>query len=677
MSTATQCTAISSFLHPERVLAGKTRVLVVGGGMAAYGLCRQWVDLGSGHDIELIVFGDEPRLAYDRVHLSKLFDGSDADELLLADASWYQEHAIEFKTNCRVRRIDRESKEIIDQFDVRHAYDSLVIATGSSPFVPPIAGRDCEAVFVYRTVKDLQRIRSHVLDRGAKVGAVIGGGLLGLEAAKILHDLGLRTSVIEMAPGLMPRQLDREGAARLKEHVESIGVEVHLVRRTQSIEVSPSGGLTIHFGNAEPMDTDILIIAAGVRPNDSLAREADLNVGPRGGIVVNSQLQTSDPNIFAIGECCCFNDHVFGLVAPCYRMADVLAQRLAGIDTTFQGADESAELKLLGVQVVTLGRLLGESAVGVVLAFEADSTYRKLILEQGKLVGATCVGPWDEIPQLRHAIAKQKLMWPLQRTRFRRTGSPWPLGEAIPISQWPVDAIVCSCLSVTRGQISDAIAGGARDVEQISSLTRATTGCGSCRSLVCELAGASPFAAATRSGLVMLMTSLLSATIVCIFAFVPALEYATSVQDAWRKVDVLWRSDFARQLTGFSSLGLILLGLVFSLRKRLSWFRVGSYAFWRGLHGVLGTALLLCVAIHTGLRMGQNLNFVLATVLLCVIVVGSVAGIASGLESRTTGTTAMFVRRWRPRLTTLHSWFFWPLPALIALHVISFYWFSD
>ncbi|TWU50837.1 Nitrite reductase [NAD(P)H] [Rubripirellula tenax] len=655
----------------------RTRLLIVGGGMAAHQFCRQLVSSGSIKKFDVTIFGGESRLAYDRVNLSRMFEGKGESDLLLARHDWYDENAIEFKTNCVISQLDRPNHEIVDEKGNRFGYDKLVLATGSRAFVPPVPGSDSEGVFVYRTMDDLERIQHHVVQRSATVGAVIGGGLLGLEAAKILKDLGLRTSVIEMAPGLMPRQLDRDGAARLKQHVESMGVDVHLVRRTQSIEPDGSGGLSIRFGNADPIDVDVLIIAAGVRPNDSLARGSGLALGPRGGIAVDACLQSSDPNVFAIGECCSFRDHIYGLVAPCYRMADVLANRLSGNDVVFRGADESAELKLLGVQVVTLGRAIGESTEGIVLAHRDEHSYRKLILERGKLVGAACVGPWDTVPQIRHAITKQKMIWPLQRTRFLRTGSPWAPGDSLPVFQWPADTIVCSCMGITRGQISQAIADGAVSEEEIAHVTSASTACGSCRSLVCEMVGGDATQIPAPGSTTMLFASITAGVLAILYITFPAPSFATSVTDSWRKIDVLWRDDFPRQVSGYTTLGLTLIGLVFSLRKRMQWFQFGSYAFWRSVHAVLGVLVIACVAIHTGLRMGENLNFLLASTFLGVAAIGSLAGIASGLESRTSGTAAVLVRRWRPRLTRLHTWLFWPLPALVVLHVVSFYWFSD
>ena len=661
-------------VHTSRI---RQRLLIVGGGMAAHGLCERLVDLGVADNYQITIFGDEKHRSYDRVNLSKYFEGKSIDDLLLTTGDWYDKHRIEFLTEHFITQIDRENKTVSDLSGETFSYDQLILATGSRAWMPPIKGNDSPGVFVYRTLDDLEKIKQHVKRTNAKVGAVIGGGLLGLESAKVLMDLGLETSVIEMAPGLMPRQLDAAGATRLKEHVESIGVKVHLVRRTDAIESKGDGGLRIKFGNADDADVDILIVAAGVRANDQLARDADLPTGSRGGIVVDYRLRTADPSIFAIGECAAYEEHVYGLVAPCYRMADVLAKRLAGQDAYFLGADESAELKLLGIPVVVLGRAIGQSASCVVISHDDDVTYRKIIMEQGRFAGASCVGHWDELPMIRHAIHQNKGMWPTQRARFQKTGSPWGNIGALPVIQWPDTSVICSCLGITKQELTEKIDAGVSDVTELAETTRASTACGSCHSLVCELAGSPSSKPASPGVWTMLLASVTAAVFVAVLISTRPIRFADSVQDSWRNIDVLWRTDFARQVTGFTTLGLTLLGLVFSLRKRFNWFRFGSYALWRSIHGVLGAAVLVAVAVHTGFRMGENLNFVLAVVFIGTAALGSAAGIFSSLESRATGTRAIALRRWRPRLTRLHTWLFWPLPALIAIHVFTFYWFSD
>ena len=662
--------------NPEETSSQLSKVVVVGGGMAAYGLCNRLVGRGLHKRFQVVVIGEEPRPAYDRVNLSKIFSGRTADDLALAPKEWYSNHGLDLKTARRVIRIDRGERIVMCNDGYQQPYDKLVLATGSYPWVPPIPGTDLPGVFVYRTIEDLERIRAFVENRKCKTSAILGGGLLGLEAAKVMLDLGVDASVIEMAPGLMPRQLDARAARVLRRRVEALGVNVHVTRRTEAIEqtnANPNDGLTIRFANADPIRVDLLVVAAGIRPRDEIAQSADLDVGKRGGFAINRRLQTSDPNIYAIGECASFEDYTYGLVAPCYRMADILADRLAGEESEFRGADESAELKLLGVPVVALGRPIGLSTGGVVVTNDDANGVRRIILEQGRVAGAAGVGEWSDLDMVRVAVNKQQRIWPHQRRRFAKTGRLYAAGVSLPVNQWPADATVCACLGIKREALSAAIDGGAADVDALVVKTGASTACGSCRRLVEEIAGETGDAQANSWLSITLVASSLALVLSVLIFVLPPIPFATSVQDAWRKIDFLWRNNVAKQITGYSLLALALLGLLFTAKKRTKLLRWASYGFWRTFHIVLGLGTLCAIIVHTGLRMGANLNFALSLTFLAVAFVGALTGIASSLESRLSGEKAMFVRAWRPRLTRWHIWLFWPLPLLIAAHIVCVY----
>ncbi|EMI57475.1 FAD-dependent oxidoreductase [Rhodopirellula sallentina] len=654
--------------------ATATRLVVIGGGMAAHGFCRRMVDSPARPDYALTVFGEEPRPAYDRVNLSSLLSGRDESDLLLSPREWYEQNNIELHTGRRITGLDLANRVITDQHGHVEHYDQLVLATGSYPWVPPIGGADSPGVFVYRTIDDLDAIRKYVESHGARSSAVIGGGLLGLEAAKVIKDLGLSTTILEVAPGLMPRQLDAQAAKVLREQVESLGVDVHVTRRTKSI-AQDGEQLRLDFENADPLRVDIVLVAAGIRPRDELARQAGLKLGPRGGIAVNRHLETSDPNVFAIGECASVDGHIHGLVAPCYRMADVLAARLSKQSAEFIDNEEAVELKLLGVPVITLGRAIGESTSGVVVTHAGEDSYRKLILEQGRVVGAASVGEWEDVNLIRMSVAQHKRLWPMQRIRFLKTGTPFAGGAGLPIHQWPGNATVCSCMNVSRAQLGAAISEGCRTAAELSLSTGAGTACGTCRNLLCELVGQGPEKVQTRGSNVVLVASIVAAILAAAIAFLPPIPMATSVQDSWREIDAFWRDGFTKQVTGFSLLFVMLLALTFSLRKRVKFVRFGDYGWWRAAHATIGTAMVLGLIVHTGIRMGSNLNFALSSTFLALSFVGGLAGLASSLETKLTGDSAMFVRAWRPKLTWLHIALFVPLPALLAGHILSVYWY--
>src|SRR5579859_329297 len=325
-------------------------VVVIGNGMVGHRFCEK---LRKAGQFRIVVFGEEPRPAYDRVHLSEYFNGKSASELSLPMTGWFEDEEIVLHLGDPVREIDRQNQLVHTSKGFVQRYDFLVLATGSSPFVPDINGIEKEGVFVYRTIEDLDKIKAYAAR--SRSGAVMGGGLLGLEAAKALLDLGIpNPHVIEFAPRLMPRQIDSAGSHALESSLRKLGLQLHLNKVTQAIE--GNGRVeSLQFADESRLAVDMLVISAGIRPRDELARLAGIAVGTRGGIVVNEKLQTSDKRIFAIGECALAQGMIYGLVAPGYEMADVVATNLLEGNKTFTGFDMSTKLKLIGVDVASFG----------------------------------------------------------------------------------------------------------------------------------------------------------------------------------------------------------------------------------------------------------------------------------------------------------------------------------
>jgi nitrite reductase (NADH) large subunit len=345
---------------------GKPTIVVVGNGMVGHKLCEKLLKKSSHFNI--VVFGEEPRTAYDRVHLSEFFSGKSADDLSLSGSSWYAENGIKLLLSDPIQRIDRHAKTVYSYKGQEQSYDYLVLATGSSAFVPNIPGVDKNGVFVYRTIEDLELIQSY--SRKANRAAVIGGGLLGLEAAKALLDLGMQEAhVVEFAPRLMPRQIDNAGSMMLQSKLEELGVQIHLNKNTAAID--GNGKIEgLRFADGSFLSIDMLVISAGIKPRDELAKASGLDVGDRGGIVVNDKCQTNDEHIYAIGECALYNGMAYGLVAPGYEMAEVVASDLCGAGKSFTGFDMSTKLKLIGVDVASFGD-----------AFISEPDCRTIVLE--------------------------------------------------------------------------------------------------------------------------------------------------------------------------------------------------------------------------------------------------------------------------------------------------------
>ena len=330
------------------------KLVVIGNGMVGQRFLEQLVARANGSTPEATVFCEEPRPAYDRVRLTGFFSAKSAADLNVVPAGFFERSEMTLRLGDKAIAIDRARKCVRSARGDELPYDKLVLATGSYPFVPPLPGRDRPGCFVYRTIEDLEAIRAAAAR--AKVGTVIGGGLLGLEAAKALRDLGLETHVVEFAPRLMAVQLDDSGGRLLRRKIEAMGVTVHASKNTREITNGTACRHKMEFVDGSALETDLIVFSAGIRPRDELARAAGLAVGERGGIQINSHCQTTNPDIYAVGECALWSGRIYGLVAPGYQMAEVAARHLAGEpEAQFLGADMSTKLKLMGVDVASIG----------------------------------------------------------------------------------------------------------------------------------------------------------------------------------------------------------------------------------------------------------------------------------------------------------------------------------
>ena len=464
------------------------KIIVIGNGMVGYKFCEKLRKLADPSQVSVTVFGEECRPAYDRVHLSEYFSEQNVDKLTLAPSAWYQEHGIELKTGELVARIDRQHKTVETHRGTTLAYDQLVLATGSSAFVPPVPGTDKGGVFVYRTIEDLDAIIAY--GKKAKSAAILGGGLLGLEAAKAMVDMGLKTHVIEFASRLMPRQLDEAGSRILQSRIEALGIQVHLNKNTRSIE--GNGKLdALHFNDESALPVDMLVISAGIRPRDELGRLSELTVGPRGGVVVNDHMQTSDPDIYAIGEVALHQDMIYGLVAPGYDMAEVAAQHLLGnTEKAFPGNDMSTKLKLMGVDVASFGDVFGMKTDHHPIIFEdkVKGIYKRINVSTDgkKLLGGMLVGDAEAYNMLLQTVQNGITLPPNPEDLI--LGSRGGEQAGMGLDSLPDEAQICSCEGVTKGMICQSVLDGeAQSIKDIKKCTKAGTGCGGCLPMVSDL----------------------------------------------------------------------------------------------------------------------------------------------------------------------------------------------
>ena len=460
------------------------KVVIVGNGMVGHHYVEQLI--ASAVNAHITVLGGETRPAYDRVHLSDYFAGRTPQDLALTTKEHYREIGVDAYFGDMVVRINRDNKTVITKSGQAHSYDKLVLATGSYPFVPPVQGNDLPPCTVYRTIDDLGLIQDQA--HNAKVGVVVGGGLLGLEAANAVQNLGLETHVVEFAPGLMGVQLDTGGSGMLRRKIEALGVKVHTSKATQVIEANSNseGRLVMRFADGGSLVTDMIVFSAGIRPYDQLARDCGLIVGARGGIEIDKHCQTSDSAIFAIGECALFDGRIYGLVAPGYRMAEAAVSQLGSDRIDFQGADMSTKLKLLGVDVGSIGDAHGkqEGAVAYTFSDERIDVYKRLIVSaNGKnLLGAVLVGDCSEYDTLLQYFLNgidlpadpETLILPAN------IGGAPVLGAAA----LPITATICSCHNVSKGDIVAAMDVGCLSLAEVKSETAASSGCGGCAALL-------------------------------------------------------------------------------------------------------------------------------------------------------------------------------------------------
>ncbi|MEV0380791.1 nitrite reductase large subunit NirB [Nonomuraea sp. NPDC050643] len=444
------------------------RIVVVGYGPTAHRLVESLTGKGFGGRVTVI--GEEPRPAYDRVALTSYLSGTTAEDL-----TYEVPAGVVTRLNTRVTGIDRQARHVTLADGGVEPYDVLVLATGSAPFVPPVPG--AEHAFVYRTLEDLDAIR--VAAKDAAEGVVVGGGLLGLEAADALRALGLKAHIVEMSPWLMPRQVDEGGGSVLKAHIEGLGLSVHAGAGVQEIVTDDEGQVRgLRKPDGTLVEAQVVVFSAGIRPRDELARSSGLEVGPRGGIVVDPAMRTSDPSIYAVGECALAGGMVYGLVGPCNTMAEVAADRITGGSSTFEGADMSTKLKLLGVEVAQFGAM--EGALDVTYMDPVGGVYKRLFISDDArtLLGGICVGDASPYTSLRPFVGKELPASPSDLL-FSGAGASLDL---------PDEAQVCSCNNVCAGDIRTAIADkGVTDVPAIKACTRAGTTCGSCVPMLKQL----------------------------------------------------------------------------------------------------------------------------------------------------------------------------------------------
>ncbi|MDF1691222.1 MAG: nitrite reductase large subunit NirB [Zhongshania sp.] len=474
-------------------MTDKQRLLIIGNGPVGHQFIESIIESGRGEQFAITVIGEEPRPAYDRVHLTAWFETREAASLNMVKDGFYSDNNITALTHEKVIAIDRAAQIVSTDKGEQYPYDKLILATGSFPFVPPVPGHDRKNCFVYRTIEDLEAITAAAAN--AKVGAVVGGGLLGLEAAKAIMDLGLKTHVIEFAPRLMAVQVDEGGGALLRRKIEDLGVSVHTQKNTQQIIDGDDCVHKLQFADGAELETDILVFSAGIRPQDALARQCELAVGERGGIVIDNACLTSDPAIYAIGECALWGGRIYGLIAPGWDMARVAADHVLGgvEEKAFTGADMSTKLKLMGVDVASIGDAHATTPDAKCYTFidEKAEVYKKIVVSSDgqHLLGCVLIGEANDYGTLLQ-FALNKITLPEQPESMILPSLDGSAGVGLGVDALPDVAQICSCNNVSKGDLCAAVQGGAMTVGDLKACTKAATTCGGCTALVGQVLNA-------------------------------------------------------------------------------------------------------------------------------------------------------------------------------------------
>lgn len=617
------------------------------------------------HDLtrEIVIFGEEPWAPYDRVKLSSWLAGK---AVIPPSNNLSDDSCLHVQLGTHITGVDRTRRLLVDDTGKTWAYDKLVLATGSRAFIPPIPGTGLNGVHTFRNLADAQQLMARSVRSRSMV--VIGGGLLGLETARALHRFNTDVTIIEQSARLMFHQLDRDTSTVLREHVESLGIQVFCNARVVSIN-GDNEVQAVRLSSGQLIACDTVVIAAGITPNIELAVSCGLDT--RRGILVDDSLSTRDPHILAIGECAEHRNKVYGLVKPGFEQAAVAAHLLSGKAAEYQGSLAATSLKVIDCPVASIGSVETEwSRRELTWRDRKNGRIRRILLDGNRLDAAMGVGEWDEFSRIQEGVRTRRRVRPWRSLRFLLTGTLWSAESEGGVAGWPAAAVVCNCTGISRGELTRVVDKGCTGVDCLARQTGASTVCGSCKPLLVQLLGTASIEP-VRAFRVLTAAAIIAALVTLGWFMPVVIPYADTVQVPVR-MDELWRNGLFKQISGFAVLALsVVLGLV-SLRKRLPWIKWGGYDGWRAVHVLIGVITVSVLVMHTGFRSGENLNFYLILVFSALLLAGAVASAVMGLQHKLPITLA---RRTRALALWSHILLLWPLPALLGFHILKTYWY--
>lgn len=670
-------------------LVDRERIVVVGHGMVGHRFCERLAAAGGVERVEVSVFAEERCPAYDRVSIGEILRGRDPTTMSLASTAWYEERGFSLHLGDPIADIDLAGKRTRSRGGVVTSFDRLILATGSAPVIPPIQmGEGCaDACWTLRTLHDMSRLRDRLADVGRTV--IMGGGLLGIETALALSAMNIGVTLVEAGPHVLPGLLDHEGAIALTRSLSKRGIDVRAGVTVRALwrkrtELSTSTGRSEHYlldlSSPERLQADLVIVAAGVRPRDELARSAGLELGPRGGVLVSELLQSSHPDVYAIGECAVRPGLRIGHVAPGYRMADALAHTILGEPEAFSLPLEPVRLKAPEIEVVMIGRSAVEAAsVGArskrrpprAFVNSSHAGYTKVVVDRGRVVGAQVVGASGCARQLSRAVADHRRLGALARRRFLTKGELWP--QRAPRERLATE-VVCACGNVTLGQLRSAVAAGCKTVKEVCESTGAGRGCGTCVVEITPLVEPGALVRHKRPSIATPALGALSLGAV-LAALCVSLPTTSSLVDGLtsssHRLVVLWTDPAWQAVTGIVQAGLFALALLLPLLRAIANRRTARGAprdvsGARLFHAAIGLLAVGIGIVHTGGRLGANLNLGLALGSAALLGIGGLVAALMGAAPR-----RVLIRKISRIARLVHMTLLWPVLALIGIHLFA------
>ncbi|MFV8783222.1 FAD-dependent oxidoreductase [Microbulbifer sp. SA54] len=653
---------------------GYPTYVIVGAGPVGVRCAQRLLEYST--DAQVVLIGEEGEAPYNRVRLPEYL-ANHVSLKELGNPVWPESTSrlAEFHSR-RVCLIDRQRKVIYDDTGAPQPYTKLILATGSRPFIPEIPGATLANVIPFRNLHDTQRLLT--LRTSSSRILVVGAGALGLEAAAALKTQGNRVTLLARNR-LLGGKLSHAAENCLKAALLAMQVEIKTDVKLAALFGRDTVD-TAELSSGERLQVDMVVLCTGITPEITLAQESGLKTGQ--GIQVSPHMETSDPDIYAVGECAEYQQQIYQLVKPGFDQAEICSRHICASSPTptqtttpvYQGSSTDIELKMADIPCALLGQTAPDAYTQMtVYRYENqfEGVCRELYMRGNSLAGATIVGAWDEKRSLQSAIAERATFSVDALEKFQREGSLWQDQNFRGIKQQPDSYLVCQCNGVNKSEICQAIAGGKRTLPDLETATGAGSVCGSCRPIIAELLDVPAPNLVMRHAREIFWVSIVALVLITATTVLPAPSLADSVQKAW-VLHSLWYDNFWKQVSGYTLLGLCLMTASLSLRKRLNKRDLGHLDHWRYVHSVIGCLALVILIVHTGFRLGENLNQVLMLVFLAATCTGAMVGIFMARNHHWTDLKLREHRKWWSRV---HYALLWALPVLIFYHVFAVYYF--